>query len=765
MRITISFLLIALALPAMAETQGQGGVVPAVTPELARTDYDMEELARAPDLSTSELNGRRLFAQNCALCHDPVGQPTRGDTYGPVINHDFLDALGEPQARKAITKGTERMPGFQYHFRGTDLDDVIAFIKTMSATPAASQTDAKSKSAAPVPLAELGAPVAGTVQSAAGDPMAGVAVSARAHGKTFTTTVYTDEKGAYAFPALDRGRYNLLAQAVGYEAARAQVAVAATSPQPPVLKLRPNKDVESTLQQLSSAEWLDTLPGETREDRRIREVFRLHCGECHALNLALQRRFDEKGWVAIVQFMRQGDYGGWMGPSGDGGHTDPENVGFGPIIEFHADELVAYLTRVRGPNSESLEPKILPRPTGAAAKVVITGYDIPPSETPHELAWHDGAEWSQGAATGMHGAGGMHDVDIDRNGNAWLTESLFNDARTITKVDAVTGQVTGWGLPAPDGIPWKADITHGIDTDADGIVWFGELGKLGRIDPTTETFQTFQTPTPPSLLTLFNETAEAMGGAMMQVSNYLLGTIDNDAKGKIWGTAFLGIWRFDPDTNEFRYYHDLSLPAQDPPPPERFSLLFTYGVAGDANGNGWWTTPHDERVVFADVKANTVQEIVMRPPWYAEEESLSTPKDRGFIQTLGKTSWHGIRPGAQYPRRLGLDKHGTTAWVPNWWGRNLAKIDVNTKEVTYYKLPINAHPYFTKVDKNHIVWTNLTMDDRVVSFDPASEEWTVYNLPINGCESRHITVDDWTGDVWVPCYRGSKVFRIQFREP
>ncbi|MCY4077256.1 MAG: hypothetical protein OXH04_17690, partial [Acidobacteria bacterium] len=92
-------------------------------------------------------------------------------------------------------------------------------------------------------------------------------------------------------------------------------------------------------------------------------------------------------------------------------------------------------------------------------------------------------------------------------------------------------------------------------------------------------------------------------------------------------------------------------------------------------------------------------------------------------------------------------------------------IDIRTHEVTYHALPINGNPYFVVVDKDHNVWANLLSDDRVVKLDPATGEWTIYQLPSIGCETRNIAVDDIRGDIWVPCARTSRVARLQFRTP
>ena len=59
--------------------------------------------------------------------------------------------------------------------------------------------------------------IAGSVKSADGTAMEGVGVSARHRDKTYTTTVYTDRSGNYAFPPLEAGQYRLWAQTVGFE--------------------------------------------------------------------------------------------------------------------------------------------------------------------------------------------------------------------------------------------------------------------------------------------------------------------------------------------------------------------------------------------------------------------------------------------------------------------------------------------------------------------------------------------------------------------
>jgi len=59
--------------------------------------------------------------------------------------------------------------------------------------------------------------LSGTIKSASGVPIEGVAVSAQAPGEPITTSVYTGTDGKYFFPALKANKYNVWAQAVVLE--------------------------------------------------------------------------------------------------------------------------------------------------------------------------------------------------------------------------------------------------------------------------------------------------------------------------------------------------------------------------------------------------------------------------------------------------------------------------------------------------------------------------------------------------------------------
>ena len=562
----------------------------------------------------------------------------------------------------------------------------------------------------------------GTATAVTGEPMEGVAVSARAAGNTTTTSVFTDEQGQYFFPPLappfEAGTYQVWAQAVGYSSARAEVTLAAAQPSEQDFTL---STIDDFTHQLSGTEWLDALPADTREDRRLKEVFRVTCTECHPAGLALQNRFDQRGWRTIIDLMARVSYHGWTGPN-----RRPSLP-----MEYYRNELAKYLAKARGPKSAPLTYKLQPRPTGEVARHVVTEYDIPIAELDNERAPLDGSEWSAGIPSGMHGGGGMHDAVVDDDGNAWITDSVANNFRTLARVDPRTGQVTGFKVTAPDGR--RARNSHGITKDRNGILWFDTAGSLGRVDPTTEAFEVY---TPPMPL--------RVGGSPMV-----------DGKGKIWIGNPHGALRFDPDTNEFEYFQNKTVGDGQ-----------TYGTAADRLGNGWWAQFNQDIVGHANASTGEVSEVHMRPPWTLDEEQLLTPADREFFHRIGALRFSGnvYNPGSQAPRRLFADPNGDSVWVANWWGHNLAKIDINTFETTYYRLPLNSHPYATAVDRNHMVWTNLSSDDAVAKLDPDTGRYSIYKLPSVGTELRHIAVDNAGGpDVWVVYRESSRTARMQFR--
>jgi virginiamycin B lyase len=132
------------------------------------------------------------------------------------------------------------------------------------------------------------------------------------------------------------------------------------------------------------------------------------------------------------------------------------------------------------------------------------------------------------------------------------------------------------------------------------------------------------------------------------------------------------------------------------------------------------------------------------------------------------------------PRRLDIGPDGTV-WIPEYANNALARFRPSAStaarepgteargELREFPLPIpDAEPYVVRVDpRSGIVWMGTGSADAILSFDPASERFTVYRLPTQGALIRHLAVDPRNGDVWAAYGASpgipSKVARLRIR--
>lgn len=83
-------------------------------------------------LSSAELRGKKVFLQRCSICHlPPLYEPASVKPYGPILDGYLRNEQSEERARKAIREGTPRMPGFQYSLQPAEIEDLIAYMKTL----------------------------------------------------------------------------------------------------------------------------------------------------------------------------------------------------------------------------------------------------------------------------------------------------------------------------------------------------------------------------------------------------------------------------------------------------------------------------------------------------------------------------------------------------------------------------------------------------------------------------------------------------------
>jgi streptogramin lyase len=565
-------------------------------------------------------------------------------------------------------------------------------------------------------------PLSGAITSASGQKLDGVTVYAKMEGGTITTAVYTDETGTYHFPPLPAGRYRVWAQALGFEASTSTVDLGATRRQD--LVLRPITDAERRFRQMPSEMMAAALPEATPSDARMKKIFMNNCTGCHPPGYILQFRFDEAGWNKVINLMKV--------VPGTGVYPGP-NARVNAIMDRNQKELAAYLARARGPGETSMVFTPRPRPTGEAARAVWRIYDLPLNpDVGLGVKYNDNdgmSDWALGQPSKL--AELPHDGSMGLDGNLYYTVNNPNTLVTIGKVDTKTGEVTYFKV---DGREGNAATAHGLARDARGNFWFdinpGRRG-LGKLDPKTGTITVYQTPADMT----------PIGGAV---------TLDVDGQGKVWASAPEGAVRFDPATETFTAYR--SVTSKSPK-----GTVGTYGAAGDRDGNGWWAQMAIDTIGHANVKTGEVTEIRLAP---ITAEMARFAQDQAFYESFGDAGFSVPIPWSVGPRRMGTDKNADVLWVGNSWGASLTRINTKTKETTIIPLPQKELlAYHIHVDSRHNAWGNLWTSDQIFKYDPAAKRFTMFDIPVHGTESRHISLLEQDGrlHVVIPVYRANQM--------
>lgn len=303
----------------------------------------------------------------------------------------------------------------------------------------------------------------GTVHDSHGATLEGIGVQLISAKTAIRTTVYTNAEGKYEFPVMESGEYTLRIplprEYQPYVKEGMRIEGAGTLADIVLTRISNTEFVPptpETLSQLTGSEWMLNLAG-TGEQKR---VFTLTCGfGCHSYQQIFRNRFDQRSWALILRKM--------MARGGGSPLILAETPTPASIDRAHRptlqDEafLSKWLSQVRGPESADEPIHFLPRPTGAATKIIITEYELP-----RELL-------------------APHDVHGDSKGNIWYTAHRSPYAGVM---DPRTGAIKEYRIPGkeadtPDVLPG----THRVWVDKSDIVWFSENWDhyLTALDPKT----------------------------------------------------------------------------------------------------------------------------------------------------------------------------------------------------------------------------------------------------------------------------------------
>src|SRR3989442_5577070 len=72
--------------------------------------------------------GSRLFEQNCSVCHTQA--TLTNPMYGPSLYRDLVNGR-EDAVRDFIGKGSDKMPGFRYGLKASEINAIVEYLKTV----------------------------------------------------------------------------------------------------------------------------------------------------------------------------------------------------------------------------------------------------------------------------------------------------------------------------------------------------------------------------------------------------------------------------------------------------------------------------------------------------------------------------------------------------------------------------------------------------------------------------------------------------------
>src|SRR5579872_710867 len=499
--------------------------------------------------------------------------------------------------------------------------------------------------AGPSPAQQAGPALTGTV-TAGPEALEGVLVSAKKSGSTITTTVVTDKDGHYSFPAakLEPGDYGLRIRAAGYDLdGPAQASVAADKTATVDLKLRAAQDIAA---QLTNAEWLASMPGTDAQKGQL-----LNCVGCHTLSRPLNSKYTADEFLTLILPRMQG-YVNQSMPS------HPQLRHAERLREERGDQRVQiyrgvadYLASINLSSHPTwnFELKTLPRPAGAATRVIYTEYDLP-RETIEP-----------------------HDVIVDDKGIVWF--SSFGE-QNLGRLDPRTGKLIEFAIP--EHKPGFPTGLLGLRSDAEGHLWFGNMyqATIGEFDRKTETFRFWP----------------LQGDKNIDAAQInMVSPQKSDVDGKVWAqnNGFAGIHRLDVATGKLETFE----PFRGAQVPHNI-----YDVIPDSRNNVYFTDFRQGQIGRIDAKTGQIKLYETPTPHSAPRRGSMDAQDRlwfgeyradriGMFDTKTEQfrEWQ-IPPKWSAPYDVVVDKNGE-AWTGSMLSDQVTRLNPATGVTINYLMP------------------------------------------------------------------------------
>jgi streptogramin lyase len=526
-----------------------------------------------------------------------------------------------------------------------------------------------------------GAALVGKVVSQREGAMEGVLVSARKSGSTITTTVVSDAKGEYSFPAsrLEPGRYTLTIRAAGFELDSASdVAVSQSKATIANLDVKP---AQPRPDQITNAEWIMSAPGPDEIKRVL-----LNCTDCHSVQRIFGSAHTEADFLEVFERM-----GGYYPGASDmqpqrlvGAHRRP------PVPAAVQQKFAEYLAGINlnGRPAHPFDIKQLPRPQGRATKVVITEYDLPRREIQ------------------------PHDVVVDPQGMVWF--SHFGE-QFISKMDPKTGKTTDYPIPVQK--PDHPKGTLDLEVDQDGDIWVGLMYQTGlaRFDRETETFRMYPIP------------KEWQRDATQQ-SHFSVAASKVDGKAWVKNSDGSQIMRLDIATGAYENLGSFRNPKTDRP-------IAIYGIYADQQNNCYILEFAAGGIGKIDAKTGKLSFYPTPTPYARARRGRVDAQNRLWFAEFGGNAIGMFDPETEQiteyrnpqqweaPYDVVADRNGEV-WEVNETSDRIGRLDPRTGEFTNYLLPrySNFRRVFVDDRSNPVtVWIGNNLGASIVRIEPLDE--------------------------------------------
>ncbi len=362
--------------------------------------------------------------------------------------------------------------------------------------------------------------------------------------------------------------------------------------------------------------------------------------------------------------------------------------------------------------------------------------------------------------TRMDGFGALH-PDLQKTIVPSLVNTYAEDApkkwAAWTPPEAPKGKALALRVVEWDMGSKRPSMTHDLELGNNGLVYVVDMANdiLVSLDPVTAERKEYRVP---GGKTPYSDDPTTMGPHSLEC----------DADGNIWITCAIGgkMAKFDVKTEEW------TVVSSAPDPARRG--IYPHTLRVDKQGVVWYTDAG--RGVFSlDPNHNNVRKFYKLPD---EDQAVG----RGVGESRGRTPygidvapnghiWYTklngnrvgrIRPEAPDgdikewnppfvgPRRLHVAADGIV-WVPGCGSGVFAKFDPATEKWTVYDLPNkeNQFPYALHIHpQTGDVWICGTTNDSMFRFIPSTEELIEYPMPSRVTYTREIEFGK-DGSVWV----------------